>query len=290
MNTRLACMPSVPSLYLKAATTILRRPKDRLELPALGVEVSKVRVSGLQLANYRSICGFADSHHLPISFPHVMAAPLHMQLLTHAEFPLPLLGLVHVRNRISQRRGLGSGESFDFEVRLGESREVRQGLEFDILTSVRVDGEEVWSEVMTTLFRMGRPKQPAARPPPEQTAARLSEYVAVDAPADIGRRYAAVGKDFNPIHLTPLTARLFGFKRHIAHGMWSLAHCAALLAERVDGDPRRLDVQFRQPLFLPGRAALKFGYRSSAGDHRDGIEFVLLASYGDKIHLTGVLR
>src|SRR3546814_15954009 len=79
----------------------------------------------------------------------------------------------------------------------------------------------VWSEVMTTLFRMPSPQKAASRPAPQPQIAALSEYIAVTAAADTGRRYAKVGKDFNPIHLTPFTARLFGFKRHIAHGMRS---------------------------------------------------------------------
>ncbi|NGY05423.1 MaoC family dehydratase [Solimonas terrae] len=289
MNTTLARMPSAEGLYLKAATTILRKPKGKPKLPQLGIEVKNVRVSGEQLAEYRKVCGFADSHHLPITFPHVMAAALHLQLMTDPKFPLPLLGLVHVRNHIRQQRGLGSGESYDFDVRLGDAREVRQGLEFDINTSVTVDGEEVWSEVMTTLFRMPAPKQ-GARPAPQAAVASLSDYIAVSASADTGRRYAKVGKDFNPIHLAPFTARLFGFKRHIAHGMWSAAYCAALLADRIEGEPAVLDVQFRQPLFLPGRAALKFDHGAGAGTKGRGIDFALLASRSDKVHLTGVLR
>lgn len=290
MNTTLARMPSAEGLYLKAATTALRRPKGKPKLPLLGLQVKNVRVSAQQLAEYRKVCGFADSHTLPITFPHVMAAALHLQLMVHPRFPLPMLGLVHVGNRIRQHRGLGSGETYDFDVRLGESRFVRQGLEFDIDTSVTVDGVEVWSEVMTTLYRMPSPKQNGARPSTPPPVVSLSEYIAVNAPADTGRRYAKVGKDFNPIHLAALPAKLFGFKRHIAHGMWSVAHCAALLEDRIEGEPGALDVQFRQPLFLPGRAALKFAHRAAGGEKGAGIEFALLASRSDKVHLTGVLR
>ena len=46
-------------------------------------------------------------------------------------------------------------------------------------------------------------------------------------PGDLGRRYAAVSGDRNPIHLYALTAKAFGFPRQIAHGMWSKARCLA---------------------------------------------------------------
>lgn len=286
MTATLSRSPSTAALTLKAAGTMLRRPQGKPTIPALAARLAGQRAPADQLAAYRELCGFADSRTLPITFPHIMAAGVLMHLLTQPEFPLPLMGLVHVRNRISQLRGIGSGEALDFDLRIGETREVRQGLEFDLLTTVSVDGEEVWREVMTTLYRIPGPKSPSQ--PPPAPAAQLVEYLPFRAPADIGRRYAAVGKDFNPIHLTPLTAKLFGFPRHIAHGMWSVAHCAALLADRLGHEPRQLDVSFRQPLLLPGRAALKFTHSSSAG--QAGLDFELLSARDGKVHLQGVLR
>src|SRR6266487_1403229 len=50
-------------------------------------------------------------------------------------------------------------------------------------------------------------------------------HVVWELPADLGRRYAAVSGDRNPIHLYRLTAWLFGFRRPIAHGMWAAARC-----------------------------------------------------------------
>ncbi|MEV4339612.1 MaoC/PaaZ C-terminal domain-containing protein [Streptomyces sp. NPDC049590] len=67
--------------------------------------------------------------------------------------------------------------------------------------------------------------------------------------ADVGRRYGAVSGDRNPIHLYPLTARLFGFPRPVAHGMWTLARCLA-----AHGGPAATVVRarFRAPVPLPG--------------------------------------
>jgi len=100
----------------------------------------------------------------------------------------------------------------------------------------------------------------------------------------MGRRYAAAGKDYNPIHLTALSAKMFGFKRAIAHGMWSLAHCAALLQEAGAPEPNELLVQFKQPLFLPGKVAMKFQKNG------DSYDFALIARNADKTHLSGSLR
>lgn len=286
MTASLTKLPSAEGLYLTALRSVLRRPEGKPAIPPLAVQIAGVRAASTQLADYRKLCGFADSRLLPISFPHVMAAGLHLYLLTRPTFPLPLLGLVDIRAQISQRRGIGTGEPCDFDVRLGEFREVRQGLEFDRLATVSVDGEEVWREVITTLYRVPGPRGPAKAP--AAVSARLSQYLVFEAPADIGRRYARVGKDLNPIHLSALSARLFGFKRAIAHGMWSLARCAAMLSEQLGHEPMELAGEFRQPLFLPGRAALKFAH--AAGARERGIEFALLGPSSDRVHLRGVLR
>ena len=96
-------------------------------------------------------------------------------------------------------------------------------------------------------------------------------------------RYAGASGDFNPIHLYALTAKAFGFPRAIAHGMWSLARAAALLESARGGRARTLSVQFRQPLLLPGKVALKFDASGKSG------EFALLARNSDKVHFSGTL-
>src|SRR5690554_7229690 len=77
---------------------------------------------------------------------------------------------------------------------------------------------------------------------------------------NIGRRYGAVSGDRNPIHLYPLTAKLFGFKRQIAHGMWSKARCLAELELQLPKGPLSVDVSFKLPLYIP--AKVKFAVDS----------------------------
>lgn len=282
MIETLPAVPGAQGLYLKAATTLTRKPRGTPELPALAVRVDNVAVDAAHLAEYGSVCGFEALEHLPITFPHVMAGSLHLHLMTQKPFPFPLLGLVHIRNQIQQQRPLAADERFDLLVRIGEARQVRQGIEFDLLTEARVADEAVWTETSTILHRMPGPKGSGSRP--ASSPAPLAEYRSFSAPADIGRRYAAVGRDYNPIHLTAWTAKLFGFPRHIAHGMWSAARCAALLENELGRAPASLDVQFKQPLLLPGKVALKFTRQDGA------LDFALLSARSSKTHLTGILR
>jgi acyl dehydratase len=281
MTQVLAQIPDAQRLYLRAATTLTRKPRGKPQLPPLAVRVAGVSADAAHLAEYAQVCGFERLEQLPITFPHVMAGALHLHLMTQKSFPFPLLGLVHIRNEIRQAQPLIAEARFDLAVRIGDAREVRQGIEFDLLTEATIDEAVVWSEVSTILHRMPGPKSGGARPP--LSAEPLAEYRSFTAPSDIGRRYAKVGRDYNPIHLAPWTAKLFGFKRHIAHGMWSLARCAAMLENELGSAPTALAVQFKQPLFLPGKVALKFRPNDA------GIDFALLSARSDKTHLTGSL-
>ncbi|MFR9795385.1 MaoC family dehydratase, partial [Streptomyces sp. MS06] len=113
------------------------------------------------------------------------------------------------------------------------------------------------------------PPQPPDRPTPPEPLPDLAAWRLAD---DLGRRYGAVSGDRNPIHLHPLTARLFGFPRTVAHGMWTVARC---LAAHGVPDAVHAHAEFRSPVLLPGTV------RYAARDGR----FALRGA--DRLHLTG---
>jgi len=285
MTATLDRPPSALSLYLKAAGSARRKPGKNIEIPLVETRLDNVRADAKLLAAYNKVCGFKDSEFLPITYPQVMAFSLPMVLMADDKFPLPMLGIVHVRNSIRQTRPLRADESYSVIARITESRCVRAGLEFDIVTDFSQGDETLYTSVMTAIYRISEGKSGGAKAKPksETPIQQLTEYRSFDVPADMGRRYAAAGKDYNPIHLTALSAKMFGFKRAIAHGMWSLAHCAALLQQAGAPEPKELLVQFKQPLFLPGKVAMKFQKKG------DSYDFALIARNADKTHLSGSL-
>ncbi len=282
-----ALPPTLPS-FLKAGLSASRRPQGTPVLPDWQVRVRAVRVDRARLNAYSVLCGLPESPELPILYPQVLATPLFLNLMTRPGFPLPLLGLVHVRNDVLQQRPLRVDETFDLSIRIGEGRQVKAGFEFDlIMEATPVESEPVWLATMTVIHR--GPKQPSKGPRGKAPAAaavdgRLSQYLALSAPEDTGRRYAKVSQDYNLIHLYGFTAKLFGFPRAIGHGLWSAARCLALLQDKLPGAPKAYSVQFKQPLLLPGRAALRFA--AEAGT----VDFALLSASSDKVHLSGTLR
>ncbi len=262
--------PSLWSLYprILAGGKPARLP-DGAQVPRIEGLLRDVRVDGAHLARYRSLCGWKGEG-VPTTYPHILASGLHLAMLASREFPVRLLGLVHVANRIEQSAALpGSGELFAW---LEGHRETERGQEFELHTEWRSGSEVPWRETMTFLARGKSTGANKARAKEERPAPESS--VTFDAPADIGRRYGPHAGDVNPIHMTNFTARLFGFKRAIAHGMWSLARCAA---EFPAEGPGVLDVQFKLPVFLPAKLVIE----------RRGDEFTLLDEVREKPHLAG---
>jgi acyl dehydratase len=97
---------------------------------------------------------------------------------------------------------------------------------------------------------------------------------------DEARAYAAVSGDRNPIHTSTVAARLFGFPRRIAHGMWSKARSLAALEGRLPV-ACTVDVSFKLPILLPSTVAF------SAVQDTDGWHIALHDARTGRPHLVG---
>lgn len=277
----LAALPSPGGLYLRAALSARRKAAASAAIPANAVTLRGLRLDAGHRAAYNRICELPEQA-MALSYPQVLAAPLHLHALIQPNYPFPLLGMVHVRNLIEQQAPLSFDAAYDVLVAVGESRRVVQGVEVDLHTRFQDGGSTVWSAVTTVLHRVQGQERSRRAPviPAPSVAAR---YTPFEVPADIGRRYAPIAGDYNPIHLYALTARPLGFSRAIAHGMWSLARCLGLLLPGYEGNPARLEVKFKQPLLLPARVTLKQIALAQ------GIGFDLLSREGGRVHLSGSL-
>jgi len=253
-------------------------------MPRLSVEVPALRPNRRRLDKYRVVCGFPDGV-LPVTFPQVMALGLQVHLMTRREFPLPILGAVHVRNIIREIRPLDSTIDYRVQAEVLDARPVASGNEFAVATRYYDRLGLVWESVATALHRRkdrGRsPARTGAAPSPLEG---LSECATFDVTTDIGRRYGRISGDLNPIHLCWLGGRLFGFPRHIAHGMWSLARCVAQLGDALPAPPFEIAVDFKQAVLLPSRVSVL----RSHGD--DPLSFALISHDRSRLHLLGSIR
>jgi acyl dehydratase len=280
--------PSVWSSYARVIAA--QRPSllpDGAVLPRIEAHLTRVSIDARQLASYREVCGARrDAAHLPIAFPHVLATPIHLALLSSARFPVRLLGLVHVANVIEQYQPIEAGRGGELLIWLEGYRNTARGQEFDLETEWHDGGTLLWRETCTFLARRrgggrdGASRQTAKEPEPTPSVVSTS----FRAPAGLGRRYGLVSGDVNPIHLSDITARAFGFNAAIAHGMWSLARCAEELPADAFGAAVRYSVDFRLPVFLPAWVTLQHWRDDS------GLGFALRDAQGERSHLTGTLR
>ncbi|MFD1948902.1 MaoC/PaaZ C-terminal domain-containing protein [Nocardioides aestuarii] len=229
-------------------------------------------------AAYARVCGFPVKDTVPLTYPHLLAFPLHMEAMTSPQFPFPAIGSVHVENSITSHRPIVAGESLDVSVNVSSTRPHPKGTVVDFLAEVRSGSEVVW-ESTSTYLRRGRSNDDADKGLTfDTTPAGTTQW---QLPADLGRRYGAVSGDRNPIHLYPVTAKALGFPRQIAHGMWSLARCVAALENRLP-DAVTVEVGFKKPILLPGTVA--FGHEARP----DGGQVFALSSPKDGApHLVG---
>jgi hypothetical protein len=156
-----------------------------------------------------------------------------------------------------------------------------RGRRFDIRTEVRVGEELVWEEVSTNLGR-GRGSDDAPSPELPPSSESLPATATWKLRGDLGRRYGAVSGDFNPIHVHPLTARLFGFPSAIAHGMWTKARCLAALGRELP-PAYTVTVAFKKPILLP--ATVQF----AEGPVADQIGFGVRDAKRGTPHLDGLI-
>lgn len=286
--------PATLPLYLRAALPVVPGlnalpgvRKSGTRLPDLKLTRHDVPVDRAHVAAYNEVCGFGLRETLPLTYPHMLAFGLHMRLMTDGSFPFPAIGLVHLANSITQHRAISASERLQVSAEAVDLRPHRKGQAFDIRTEVHSAGELVWEET-STFLRRGKGSSDAAEEGPtfEEVPGSGVQW---RLGGDLGRRYAAVSGDSNPIHLYGVTAKAFGFPRQIAHGMWSKARCLAALEGRLP-DAVTVDVTFRRPVLLPGTVA--FGSRpldgagDDAGRNRD-YAFSLTSPKTGAPHLLG---
>jgi acyl dehydratase len=281
MATVLTRAPHLPALFARAALTARGRGGD---LPDTRLAREGMTVDRARLADYDRVCRFPLADTLPVPFPHVLAFPLQVALMTDRSFPLALPGLVHVRNVIEQLRPIAATEPLDLEVWAERFATHRSGATVDLCSSVATGGDPVWLGRSTYLARSVHAPEGAPTADVDVLVGALDRTTAQwRVPADAGRRYAQISGDVNPIHLSGLTARVFGFRRAIAHGMWVQARALAALSGRLP-DAVTVDVAFRKPLFLPSTvtlatAAIGAGWDFAVREARTGTE-----------HLVGIAR
>lgn len=225
-------------LLLRAAATVLK--PARLTASSLSRQhlLTQPLQQNANLLQYQRLLGY-PAERLPLCwfYPLLQKA----QLASMLQLPgLPIVGLVHLSNQLQR-------PTSDLQQDWSVAR-LQQGAAWRLNTQLSLSQPDHWllsaqqqlylddqlwlTAASCYLVR----KSPNTRPKPEQPApdsGRLLQQWPLD--AALARRYAALSGDWNPIHLWRWSARLFGQRQPILHGMASAALLEARLPQPVTG-------------------------------------------------------
>jgi hypothetical protein len=242
---------------LKKSKRSLLSSANSVDMPDVVLTQAGFKMDIQALNRFHQVTSWPRLHGTTIHpcYPHIIAFKLHMELMLHQDFPFAMLGLVHIENQITQLRPIVATDKLDLSCRFGKVHRHRKGWAFDIETNVLRAGELVWSSVSTNLFQIKLAEDKLEEfssdqlQQVEKSSVELEHKENWTMGAELGRQYARVSNDYNLIHLHPLAAKLFGFKRHIAHGMWTKAQCLSALVTQGT-ESFECQIAFKKPIFL----------------------------------------
>ena len=289
-----------PSALAFMARAVRPSPGLKRGVPAIAARW-RHRPDTAEVARFHALSGLPESETLPLLYPHTIAFPLHMAILTQPAFPLPIWRMLQVRNRIVQRAPLARGAELDIAVSIAGHRILEKGAEFDMHAVVRQDGAVAW-ESLNTFYSRGR----FGAPTTDAVVPEAPKLVSVEANARVegvttepkvspgdtaqwrmpdggGWRYGGLSGDFNPLHWSSGYARKHGFAQAFFHPQRVLGQCLARLPHDT-GLPLRLDAWLKGPVFYGAPVTM----RSEAGS--DGTRFALHVNEDERPAIVGHLR
>ena len=226
---------------------VFKKPKGDQVLPQAEYIVDSFQVNQDHLKAYNQVCGFKNNGYIPAIYLAVQSQSLQMHMMTQEAFPFAILGLVHIRNQVTQFRKIGANEKITLSCKFGDVEPHDKGVQFDFITEAKI-GNEVVMQGLTTYLSRQKTTQKVSAKTADTVQPHFERVETWQVAENTGRRYALASGDFNLIHIHGLTAKAFGFKQAIAHGMWSNAKALASLDLP---EKYQADVVFKLPVFLP---------------------------------------
>ncbi|OWY81565.1 MaoC/PaaZ C-terminal domain-containing protein [Rhodococcus sp. BUPNP1] len=280
----LSSPPSTFDIYSRAvlgALPVVGASGD--SLPDDVLVLRSLKVDPDDLAEYTKVCGLRFGDSLPLTYPFILTFPLVMKLMVSKGFPFAAVGSVHAENVIEQFRPISVTEPLDIAVHAENMREHRKGLLVDLVSEVNVGRELVWRQTSTFLHQQRTSLSGQPKPEPKEEEIPLVPTSTLRVDQKVIDRYAAVSGDRNPIHVSTLGAKAFGFPKTIAHGMWSAAATLSAVEGRIPGKVTYA-VRFGKPVLLPSSLSLY------AQHVADGWDLALRHPKKQYPHLTATLR
>jgi len=244
--------PSILGALMRGMMMSRRRKVDRIP-PDISVSWRNLRATQRLLDRYRQYTGQSEKKVLPFLLPQVMVFPIHLVILTHKDFPFPLLGSLQIRNQFLSHRPIVTGEEMEAECHVVEQREAEKGVEVDLHTTVWASGEKSWESLVTYYYKGaagGNKVRPGQELPPDVWPGEdEASCVTWRAPGFYARRFGRLSGDFNPVHFFPVFARRMRFQGAIHHPHLILGQVMDRLGLEDKGGNGELSLWLKGPVY-----------------------------------------
>jgi acyl dehydratase len=273
-------LPGSAEALLRASISTLKKPGKKL--PEKGYTFSGLKIDPQQYRAYCNLFGLKGDK-VPSPYWFIRLFSVKSLLLAHPEAPFPLPGMVHLSNEIRQYEPIFTDDALEMTCKFGNLLGHDKGTAIEIVCTLSKGTRLVWEQKMVNLYmgKKGLSTILYESPAIELTAPDATENWQLA--ENLGFKYARVSGDYNPIHLHPMGAKLFGFPRHIIHGWYSLNRCVAPFEDIITGT-HELYVSFKKPLYLPGNVVAR-----SQKNEKEILFDVINAKEGYP-HLKGFLK
>ncbi|RUO31780.1 acyl dehydratase [Aliidiomarina sedimenti] len=251
-----SALPPLPGMLVRALPTIVRSGKIADDLTAIEAQFSLDAIRPAHLADYKSqFPGLVSAY--PLTYFYLLAQRAHLAAMLDKRFPWPILGMVHVANRMEWLGTLKPEQGFVINVRieLPARASTRKRVRPVYIVDFTQNGHTILRCEST--YQVGTGGKTPANRRVRAESLDLSLWQQLDIwqlNASLGRRYARLSGDYNPIHIHPWLSRWFGFNLPIIHGMYSVARMQADLEKQFQSQVTSMDVTFKRPLELPNTA------------------------------------
>lgn len=264
-------IPSSARTLWKAFKTLPK--KSGAAFPSIKYVLESVQADPSKLHAYNTLFGYTGDI-VPSTYWHTRFFPIRILLAADKKFPFPLPGMVHLTDTITQYEPIKASDTLRMECYLGKCMRHEKGTAFETITQLFLHDKLVWEE-NTVNLRIGKTQlgeeEYSAYEFPLVESTKETELTI---PRSMGKKYAHISGDFNPIHVSVLGAKIFGFKTSLMHGWYSLNKLLAPHQPLMD-EKHTLFVAFKKPLFLPGNVVLKEsatkdGFQFEVTDKKEG--------------------
>ncbi|GHF02816.1 MaoC/PaaZ C-terminal domain-containing protein [Thalassotalea profundi] len=250
ISSQIVELDSVFTLIKKA---VIRQRAPLAMFQSTGLRFNHVEPNIKTIKSFQMMFGCKE---LPVSYMFIQGFRCIGQLLVSSKIPSKLMGMIHLTSNYKVVKAHDWLKPVDIEVRINSCVDSEKGLIYSLSTyfyqlgQLTLVNENEFLDKRTN-YQSSKNNKVALTAPDIKTIDK-SHYS-----QQLARQYAKVSGDYNPIHIHPLLAKVFGLKSSVMHGMyglhWMLTHQHILTskAEEEISHHKTVTVSFNRPCYLP---------------------------------------